>query len=430
MSWFGDLHIHSRYARATSKDLTLPNLDDWARKKGIKVLGTGDFTHPFWYAELAKDLEPAPEAGLYIRQGVDPEIATRFLLSTEISSIYNQGGKNRRVHTLVMLPSLEATKAFNEALGRRANLRSDGRPIVGLSAKAVAQLAWQTAEAALIIPAHAWTPWFSVFGSASGFDSLEEAFEELAPQILAIETGLSSDPAMNWQLSSLDNVALMSSSDAHSPAKIAREATEFEGELSYAGIAEAFQTGAPARVIERAAAKTKLIGTIEFFPEEGKYHFDGHRVCQVRWHPDETTKADGKCSNCGRPVTIGVLARVNELADRLPDDQPGGAPAFRSLVPLDEIIAETLGAGVKTKGVVQIYERLLQALGNELGILTEAEIAAIAEVAGPVVAEGVKRVREGQLEIAPGYDGEYGTIKIFEKAERDRLTQTPQVSLF
>jgi len=311
MVYYADFHIHSRFARATSKNLTLPVLDEYARKKGITVLGTGDFTHPEWFAEINQQLAPAPEPGLFVLKGTPEDDATRFVLSVEISSIYQQGGKGRRIHTLVMLPNLEAAADFNKRLvSHGAKLSSDGRPIVGLSCKQIAQLALEAHPQALIIPAHVWTPWFGILGSMYGFDSLEECFEELTPRILAIETGLSSDPPMNWRLSALDNVALISSSDAHSASKIAREATKFDGEMSYEGMGKALRRGAPARAAERDEAPTKLLGTIEFFPEEGKYHYDGHSAHQIRWSPAETKANNSTCLVCGRKVTVGVLSLV------------------------------------------------------------------------------------------------------------------------
>lgn len=417
MAYFADFHIHSRFARATSKSLTLPVLDEFARKKGIAVLGTGDFTHPMWFEEIKHYLEPAPEDGLFILKNANVS-PTRFILSVEISSIYQQGGKGRRVHTIIVLPSIQAAAAFSRSLeGRGAKLSSDGRPIVGLSAKEVAKLALAAHPQALVIPAHAWTPWFSVFGSMSGFDSLEECFEELTPKIFAIETGLSSDPAMNWRLSALDNVALISSSDAHSPSKIAREATRFEGNLSYKAIFEALKN-------------QTLSGTIEFFPEEGKYHYDGHSAHKIRLSPAETKAHKGICPTCGRPVTVGVLSRVEALADRPENFKPKDAPQFWSLVPLEEIIAEALNVHVGTKKVAAIYEALLQVFGNELAILLDASIEKIESASDPTVAEAVRRVRAGQLHIEPGYDGEYGTVHVFSPEERQQFAPATQSTLF
>jgi uncharacterized protein (TIGR00375 family) len=428
--YYGDFHIHSRFSRATSKNLTLPVLDEFARKKGVNVLGTGDFTHPLWFAEVKDQLEPAPEGGLFTLKSSQDDKATRFILSVEISSIYSQGGKGRRVHTLVMLPSFEAADLFNQRLGAQgAKLSSDGRPIVGLSVQQIAHLAFEAHPDAIVIPAHAWTPWFGILGSMSGFDSLEEAFGDLTPKIIAIETGLSSDPAMNWRLSKLDNVALISSSDAHSPAKIAREAAIFEGELSYSAIGKALATSAPARV-KTQLSPAKLSGTIEFFPEEGKYHYDGHSVHKVRWTPAETKANKGLCPVCSRRVTVGVLSRVEELADRPPDFKPQNAAIFHSLVPLEEIIAEALGVKSTTTRTSAFYEALLQKFGNELAVLIDAPTAEIASASSQVIAEGVKRVRDGNLHIEPGYDGEYGTIHVFTDEERQAFSDTGQTALF
>ena len=432
MTYYADFHIHSRFARATSRSLTLPILDEYARKKGIKVLGTGDFTHPMWFEEIKHHLQPAPEDGLFVLKKPDSDSLTRFILSVEISSIYQQGGKGRRIHTLITLPTLEAADNFNRTLtARGANLSSDGRPIVGLSAKQVAELALTVHPEALVIPAHAWTPWFSVFGSMSGFDSLEECFEELTPKIVAIETGLSSDPPMNWRLSSLDKLALISSSDAHSAPKVAREATKFDGELSYSGMFGALKTGAPAKAKERSVSPTKLVGTIEFFPEEGKYHFDGHSAHQVRLSPAETRAKGSLCPTCGRPVTVGVLSRVEALADRPEKFRPEGAPKFWSLVPLEEIISEALSVGVGTKKVEATYELLVQAFDNELAVLLDAPIEKIESAASASVAEAIKRVRAGQLHIEPGYDGEYGTVHVFSPEDRRQFEPAAeQASLF
>lgn len=430
-AYYADFHIHSRFASATSKNLTLPVLDEYARKKGIKVLGTGDFTHPMWLAEIKHFLEPAPEPGLYITKGSDSDDATRFILSVEVSSIYSQNGKGRRIHTIIVLPTLAAAETFNSLLaGRGAKLSSDGRPITGLSAKRVAELAFSAHPQALVIPAHAWTPWFSVFGSMSGFDSLEECYGELTPRILAIETGLSSDPPMNWRVSHLDNVALISSSDAHSAAKIGREATKFDGELSYEGIGKALRRGAPASAAKLEPAPTKLLGTIEFFPEEGKYHFDGHSAHNVRLTPAETKASKGLCPNCGRRVTVGVLSRVEELADRPVEFKPAAAPDYWSLVPLEEIIAEALEVKVGTKKVARQYEVLLQSFGNELTILLDTPIESIKSASSPLIAEAIKRVRAGKLHIEPGYDGEFGTVHVFSDEERLADSRAGQVSLF
>ncbi|MGH7157100.1 MAG: endonuclease Q family protein [Candidatus Saccharimonadales bacterium] len=430
MVYYADFHIHSRFARATSKNLTLPVLDEFARKKGIGVLGTGDFTHPEWFAEINQLLTPAPEPGLFILKTANADNATRFILSVEISSIYQQGGRGRRIHTVVMLPGLEAATDFNRQLAARgAKLSSDGRPIVGLSCKQIAEMALAAHPQALVIPAHVWTPWFGLLGSKSGFDSLEECFEELTPHILAIETGLSSDPPMNWRLSALDNVALISTSDAHSASKIAREATKFEGEMSYVGIGKALRRGAPARAAERDEAPTKLLGTIEFFPEEGKYHYDGHSAHKIRWSPADTKSNNGVCPVCGRKVTVGVLSRVEELADRPAGFKPPGAPDFWSLVPLEEIIAETEGTKTGSKKVAAQYQALLQAFGNELTILLDTPLKSIESVSNPIIAEAISRVRRRDLYIEPGYDGEFGTVHVLRDDDRQKFRSSGQVTL-
>jgi len=438
MRWFGDFHIHSRFSRATSKELTLPVLDEWARKKGIAVMGTGDFTHPQWIRELKEQLDPAPEQGLFwLKEARNKEQGTntRFLLTVEISSIYSKTGRVRKVHTILFAPSFEIAEAINTQLSWTGNLASDGRPIIGMDAKEVAKIAFKSSPDCMVVPAHAWTPWFSVFGSMSGFDSLEECFEELTPKILAIETGLSSDPPMNRRVSKLDSVALMSNSDSHSARKIGREANIFEGEISYPAIVEAFRTGAPSRYAERDASPAKLLGTVEFFPEEGKYHYDGHRLCKVRWTPEERKAHAGKCTVCGRPVTIGVMSRVDDLADRAVGEEPTNNPEFWSLVPLEEIIAGALDKGVGTKAVALHYEKCIAAFGTEFAVLLDAPIEEIGKASSPHIAEGVKRVREGKLSIEPGYDGEFGKVVIFGEGEREHMRRQqnedlPQGNLF
>ena len=411
-----DLHIHSPYARAVSKDMTLGNLDHWAHFKGITVMGTGDFTHPKWMKEIKEKLEPA-EPGLFKLK--DRDTPVRFLLSVEISSIYKKGGRVRRIHNLIFAPSIETAEKINAQLGWLGNLTSDGRPILGLDSKELAKIVFNIDSQAVIVPAHAWTPWFSIFGSMSGFNSIEECFEEFTPQIFAIETGLSSDPAMNWRLSKLDSIALISSSDSHSLQRIGREANVLDTELSYRGIIEAIRSHDPKR----------FLFTVEFFPEEGKYHYDGHSEHKVRMSPEETRKANGKCPTCGRPVTVGVMNRVEALADRPAGARPEDAIPFRSMVPLDEIIAEAFGMGVSAKRVKDEYQRLVSSLGSEFRVLLEAPESELESATRPEVAEGILRIRDGRVTIEPGYDGEYGKIKIFDDAERKSLT-VGQPSLF
>lgn len=412
MKFVADFHIHSRYSRATSKDMDLEALDKWAGIKGIKVLGTGDFTHPEWLKNLKEKLRPA-EAGLYrlkseIRNTKSETDGVRFILTSEISCIYKKSDKVRKIHIIVFAPSFEAVDKINACLNKIGNLKSDGRPILGLDAKELAKIVLDASKDCLVIPAHAWTPWFSIFGSKSGFNSIEECFGEYSKYIYAIETGLSSDPAMNWRLSSLDKITLISNSDAHSPQKIGREANVFDTEISYSAIADAIKSKDP----------EKFLYTIEFFPEEGKYHFDGHRSCEVSLSPKESKKYNNLCPNCGKPLTIGVLNRVAELADRSDNFKPKDAIPFKSLVPLSEIIAETLGRGVATKEVVKHYQNLISKLGSEFNILLNAPPEDLKSATLPEIAEGIIRVREGKIFVEPGYDGVYGKVHIFSKGEQ------------
>ncbi|MBI2033476.1 MAG: DNA helicase UvrD [Candidatus Liptonbacteria bacterium] len=423
MRFIADLQLHSKYSRATSSRMVLEELNLSARKKGIRVLGTGDFTHPQWFLELERKLMPASEAGLFVLNSEEKNLkATRFMLTAEISSIYSKGGRVRKVHNLVFAPSFEVVRQINIQLGWIGNLKSDGRPILGLDSKELLKIVSTISEEAYVIPAHAWTPWFSVFGSQSGFDSLEECFEELTPKIFAIETGLSSDPGMNWRLSQLDKVALISNSDSHSLPKLGREANAFEGdELSYRAIFQAIKNASPKALSEKrdSGAKLKLAFTIEFFPEEGKYHYDGHRQHQVVYSPEETAAQKGICRSCGRPVTIGVMNRVASLADRGAGYKPPFYTPFKNLVPLEEIIAEARGQKVGTKAVLQSYEKFIQVFGSEFGVLLDARVEDLGAL-DDVVAEGIRRVRVGGIKIEPGYDGEYGKIKIFEDLPKQK----------
>ena len=410
MKLVADFHIHSRFARATSKSINLENLDIWAQKKGIHVMGTGDFTHPMWLQELKTELEEA-EPGLYKRKGGGE---TRFLFSSEISCIYKKGGQVRKVHLLLLVSSLAAVEKINTHLGWIGNLRSDGRPILGIDAKEVAKIVLDADPSSLVVPAHIWTPWFSVFGSKSGFNSLKECFDEYTKYIYAVETGLSSDPAMNWRLSALDNITLLSNSDSHSLEKIGREVNVFDTELSYPAIREAIITKDPKR----------FLFTVEFFPEEGKYHYDGHRLCNVALSPEESKKQKNQCHVCKRPLTIGVLNRVAELADRSEGFKPDNAIPFRSLIPLQEIIADVLHQGVGTKRGKTEYETLISRFQTEFRVLLDAKVEELKGATLPEIAEGIVHVREGKVQIEPGYDGEFGKIKIFDKEkEQDAATQ-------
>jgi len=446
MRFIADLHIHSKYSRATSKDMTLEELDRWADDKGILVMATGDFTHPEWFKEIKEKLEPA-EPGLfklkpqYKRKTIKGTLAeTRFFLSTEISSIYSRqspAGVKRvyRIHNLVFAPDIETVEKINAQLGWIGNLKSDGRPILGLDARELAKIVFNTSPEAYVVPAHIWTPWFSMFGSMSGFDSIEECFGQYAKNIFAGETGLSSDPAMNWRLSQLDKIALISNSDSHSLQRIGREANIFDTELSYNGIIEAIKSGAPSKRGENKGQE-KFVATIEFFPEEGKYHYDGHRNCSVIFSPEETKKHNGICPKCGRKLTIGVMNRVEKLADR-PTAETKTKGYYKScknrvpyynLIQLDEIIAESYGVGAASKKVKEKYGDLIKEFGSELKILLEISGEEIENAAGNQIGQAVKAVREGELEIRPGYDGEYGKVKIFSEEEKENTE--PQKKLF
>jgi uncharacterized protein (TIGR00375 family) len=405
MKFVADLHIHSKYSRATSPKTNLINLAEAAKIKGVNVLGTGDFTHPQWLEEIENTLEPA-EQGLYKIKNSGTE--TRFLLTSEISCIYSKGGKVRKVHIVILAPSVETVVKINEQLSKIGNLKADGRPILGLDAKELLKIILDIDSQCLVIPAHIWTPWFSIFGSKSGFDSLEECFEDLTKHIYAIETGLSSDPQMNWRLSALDNITLISNSDAHSCEKIAREANVFETDLSYNAIVKAIKTKNP----------KEFLYTIEFYPQEGKYHYDGHRDCEVVLSPEESKKYNNVCPKCGKPLVLGVENRVEKLADRKQGFIPEGAIPYKSLVPLKEIIAESFYCGVSTKKVQEEYNNLIKAFGNELKVLLEAESNELKNIALPEVSEGIIRARTGKVIIEPGYDGVFGKVKIFSKEER------------
>ena len=417
-----DLHIHSKYSRATSRDCVPEYLDFWARRKGISLVGTGDFTHPAWRAELMEKLVPAEE-GLYtlredvrFREDTAPEVQPRFVATGEISTIYKKNGRTRKVHSLILLPSLEAADVLARKLEAIGNIHSDGRPILGLDTRDLLEITLESCPEAVFIPAHIWTPHFSLFGAFSGFDAIEDCFEDLTPCIHALETGLSSDPPMNWRLSALDKYQLVSNSDAHSPAKLGREANLLDIRPSYPELAKALETG------------EGLAGTIEFFPEEGKYHLDGHRSCRMCLSPQETEAAGGRCPICGKKLTIGVLHRVEELADRAEDYVKPDAKSFESLVPLPEVIAASEGGSAAGGKVNRKYERMLRELGPEFHILREVPEADIGEVAGPLVAEGIRRLRKGEVRRMPGYDGAYGVIGLLEPAEREALNG--QVSLF
>ena len=410
MRFIADLHIHSRYSRATSKEMSPDTLWKWAQLKGISVIGTGDFTHPEWLRELRDKTDAEGNGLLTLKKKFRKEDVPAscradvfFLLSAEISCIYRKKDKTRKIHAVVLAPSFDDAERINRTLSTIGNLSADGRPILGLDAKELLRIVLDSSPSCILIPAHAWTPHFSVFGAASGFDSLDECFEELTPHIYAIETGLSSDPAMNWRLSALDGLTLISNSDAHSPMKIGREATIFDTGLSYTEIADSIRTG------------KGLPGTIEFFPEEGKYHYDGHRSCASCLLPKETVMRNGLCPVCGKRVTIGVMHRIEKLADREEGFRPEMAPPFYSVIPLQEIISETLQVGVASKAVRNEYAKVIEHLGNELGVLLEAPLEDIGSAGSPRLRQAIEKMRSGDVSISPGYDGEYGKVKIFGK---------------
>jgi uncharacterized protein (TIGR00375 family) len=420
MKFIADLHLHSKYSRATSQEMEVKALAQWAKRKGIKLLGTGDFTHPLYFLDLKSKLNPLGNGLFVLKEEPD---GTHFMLTVEVSNMYSQGGKSRRIHTLIFAPSFEVVEKINTRLSKYGKTGSDGRPIFGFSAKDLLKMILDLSPECLLIPAHAWTPWFSIFGANSGFDSIQECYEEESKNIRAIETGLSSDPEMNWRLSGLDDITLISNSDAHSPSKIGREANVFNCELSYRAITEAIRKKDPRRILY----------TIEFFPEEGKYHYDGHRNCNILFSPQETRKHKSICPVCGKRLTVGVMNRVNELADR-PEGfvSPKAIPALHT-VPLDEIIADILGVGANASSVEKEYLRLVEKGGSEFDILLELSPEQLSSFTPPNILQGILRVREGRLKITPGYDGVFGKIEILSPAERGKealLAEPKQMGLF
>ncbi len=435
MRFIADLHIHSKYSRATSQQMILEEIDRWAFDKGMQLMGTGDFTHPDWFKEIQTKLEPAEPGFFRLKKEHrrltirGEESTTRFMLSVEISGIYTKNGKGHRIHTLVFAPDMKTAEKINTQLGWIGNLRSDGRPILGLDAEELAKIVFNINPKAVVIPAHAWTPWFSVFGSMSGFDSIEECFGAYTKQIFAIETGLSSDPVMNWRLSALDNISLISNSDSHSLPKIGREANIFDTEFSFDGVIDAIKS----RDIKKFPA------TIEFFPEEGKYHLDGHRNCGVYFEPEETKKHKSICPKCGKKLTVGVLNRVEALADRpLIDVEMKGflhhwkdRIPYYSLVPLNEVIAKSFGVGVNTVKVKSEYQKMIRIFGGEFKVLMEADLKdMIKQGVDAKVANGIKAIREGKVKFnPPGFDGEYGNMEFLE-AKGFKEKEDIQKSLF
>lgn len=425
MAYVADLHIHSRYAGACSGQLTIPNLSKWAKFKGIDLLGTGDALHPLWQAELKRDLKELGN-GLYEHQ------EKKFIISTEVSCIYSEGGLTRRIHLIVLFPSLDSALKLSEVLNKKgAKLASDGRPILGMSSKQICDLVFGVDPKCIIIPAHIWTPWYSLYGSNSGFNSIKVCFGEFTEKIYAVETGLSSEPAMNWRIPELDNISIVSFSDLHSLPRLGREVTIIGGILSFADLTNSLKN-------------QNIIGSIEFFPEEGKYHFSGHRNCNIVYDPLQLKEKGEICPVCKRKLTIGVMQRVEELAKRSNEDlrltiKDGVTKSetfpvragFRMLVQLEEIIAESLGVAVKTQKVQAIYEKLVISLDPELKLLTKTSLDLISMTAGEKIAEGIKRVRERNLKIEPGYDNTYGVVKIFDETDKQDLkSKEEQIGLF
>ncbi|HLD30245.1 MAG TPA: endonuclease Q family protein [bacterium] len=416
MRFFADFHLHSKYSRATSRDMEVETLSRWAKKKGITLLGTGDFTHPTYFSELQSKLEPLGNGLLRLKK---EDQGVRFILTTEVSNIYTQGGRVRRIHTLIFAPGFEVVEMLRSKLGNLGKLSSDGRPIFGFAAKDLAKMVLDISPECLVIPAHAWTPWFSIFGANSGFDSIEECYEEMSPHIHAIETGLSSDPGMNWRLSALDDITLISNSDAHSPGRLGREANAFDCPLDYKEI-----TG-----VIRKKDRKKFLFTIEFFPEEGKYHYDGHRQCGVIFSPPQTKAHQFLCPECHKKLTVGVMHRVEDLADRPEGFLPKNAIPSIRLIPLEEVIAEGMGYRVGTKAVETEYERLVEKGGSEFQILLDATPEELASFVPAAILEGIIRMRQGKVSIIPGHDGVYGKINLFpERKEAEEPKE--QLKLF
>ncbi len=430
MKYVADLHIHSKFSRATSRETTLDTLAYWAKIKGISLLATGDFTHPEWLFLAKEKLDPCgngffrlknilpPENGYLENVQVAPDDVS-FILTAEISFIYSKRGKVRKVHILVLAPDFESVDKLNSQLSCIGNLRSDGRPILGMDARDFVKIVSRYCPRCVVIPAHIWTPWFSLFGANSGFDSIEECFEEMTPFIFALETGLSSDPPMNWRLSALDNYTLVSNSDAHSPSKIGREANVFDTEFSYSGLVDAVKSKDP----------EKFLYTVEFFPEEGKYHYDGHRKCNVVFSPQETIQHKFICPRCGGKLTVGVMHRVVSLADREMGTFPPTRIPHKNLIPLNEIIAQALGKTPECKSVWDIYFRLIHEFGDEHSILTDVPIHELARLNPERVSLALDRMKKGQVKIIPGHDGEFGKINLFDEDKAEEEAQG-QLKLF
>ena len=400
MKFFADLHIHSKYSRATSNQMDLEGISEMAKLKGIKLMGTGDFTHPIWFATLKENISTIGN-GLFMFNNI------YFILTCEVSNIYVKNGKLRKIHNIIVTPSLDSAEKVADFLSRYGKTESDGRPILSLDSDKMFERIMEIDERNYLIAAHIWTPWFSLFGSKSGFDSIEECFGEHLQKILALETGLSSDPEMNWMWSKIDNFTLVSNSDAHSPTNIGREANCFDCEMDYDTITHVIKEG----------DSNKFLFTIEFFPEEGKYHFDGHRRCDISMHPNEAKSKGNICPRCGRPLTIGVLHRVMELSDRDFGYKPEGKIPFKKVVPLMEIIASAMGHGKGTKTVERKYRELISRLGTEFEILLDVAYEDIKKVTDGSIADGILKVRKGEVEVKAGYDGVFGDVSILGSKE-------------
>ncbi len=415
-TFLADLHIHSKYSRACSKFMEISYIAKTGKIKGLQLIGTGDFTHPLWYKELKENLEYDPETGLFIFKNM-PD-SPKFILTSEVSLIFSQGNKsNRRVHILIIAPDFETVEEINLYLSKLGNLLIDGRPTFGISCERLTLDLLKISDRILIIPAHAWTPWYGVFGAFSGFDSMEEAFREATPFVYAIETGLSSDPEMNWRISKLDHITLISCSDAHSPAKLGREATAFFYPISYENVYNSIKNG-------------NIAFTIEFYPEEGKYHYDGHRHCKVCLSPKETRSLGYKCPKCGKSVTIGVSHRIELFADREEGYIPKNKPLSVHLVPLIEILSEVFGISKNSKTINKLYEQYTSLAGTEFDLLLKLDLKKLEKTFPEKLLLAIEKVRKGDVFVKPGYDGEYGIVKIFKPQEEEDPAGLKQQSLF
>jgi len=416
MNYIADLHIHSLFSRATSKACNLAGLFAWARVKGVQVVGTGDFTHPGWFARLKDELVPTEPGFFRLKdEDVSPALPlitpasspVRFVLTAEISSIYKRGGRVRKVHNILFAPDFDSVARLNRRLAAIGNIESDGRPILGLDSRDLLEIMLEECPDGFLVPAHIWTPWFSLFGSKSGFDAIEDCFGDLTGHVFALETGLSSDPAMNRLVSALDRFTLISNSDCHSPAKLGREANLFSAGFDYFSMREAIRNPGKG-----------FVATIEFYPEEGKYHLDGHRKCGVCLEPPESSRLNDICPVCGRPLTIGVSHRIADLADRREPLYPPGSPRVYSLIPLPEVLGEIAGRGPNSQTVLREYARVISRFGSEFELLLNTPLEEISRVS-TVLGEAVRRIRENRVIRTPGFDGEFGVIRVFEPGEID-----------